>query len=164
VVRAATGRDLRRLVEALGQAQYFRHRIGRQPQLGTLLLAESPDGGRILGDAFVRMMPAEEWELRERLPNVPILSHVEVVPDARNEGIGTTMITNAEGLVRKRGRRRIALGVNMDNLDAYRLYTRLGYEEWGEGPINAMVEQFDEAGRRRFSTEKCHVMVKNLLD
>ncbi|MFI5913565.1 GNAT family N-acetyltransferase [Dactylosporangium sp. NPDC051541] len=164
VVRTANDQDLERLADALGQVHYFRHRISRQPRLGSLLLAEEPGSRRILGDAFVRTMPAEEWELRERLPNVPILSHVEVVRDARNQGIGTAMISAAEQRVARLGRRRIALGVNMDNPDAYRLYTRLGYAEWDGGPINAVVEQFDQDGRRRFSTEKCHVLVKNLLD
>src|SRR6185312_12320504 len=86
-VRPARAGDLPALVAALGHEQYFAHRLGRQPRLGILLVAERADGA-VLGSAFLRLLAAEEWELRERLPNVPVLSRVEVVRQEQGNGVG----------------------------------------------------------------------------
>src|SRR5437660_12876462 len=62
------------------------------------------------------------------------------------------------------GRDRIALGILPDNDGARRLYERLGYRDWGHGPIYSDVLEEQPDGRlvRRENAEEILVMVKNL--
>ncbi|GAA3449933.1 hypothetical protein GCM10018962_17660 [Dactylosporangium matsuzakiense] len=159
-IRPARAADLPRLVAAHGQHHYFEQRIARQPKLGIVLLAER--AGTVAGSAFLRLAPAEEWELRERLPKVPIFSHLEVLPEHRGNGVGTKILAAAEGLARGRQRRRMVLGVKPDDRTAFDLYSRNGYADWGLGVINALVVDYDDQGRRVHSTERCHIMIKDL--
>jgi GNAT superfamily N-acetyltransferase len=158
-VRPAVIEDLPALIEALGQRHYFTHHLSRA-DTGKLIIATWR--GAVLGAAFLRLAQAEEWELRQYLRNVPILSHVEVVEGLRNQGVGTMIMDHAEELARAKGRSHIALGVTEGNLDARRLYERLDYHEWDHGLANAIVVDFAADGGRRISTEKCHIMVKAL--
>jgi len=159
-VRLAHGTDLPALTAAFQQPHYFRERIARQPHLGVLFVAA--DAARVAGAAFLRMQPAEEWELRERLRNVPVLSHLQVAPRWRRRGVASAIMDAAEDYARARGRARIALGVTLTNAAARRLYANRDYAEWGHGPVNAMVVEWDEAGRKRFGVERCQIMVKSL--
>jgi GNAT superfamily N-acetyltransferase len=160
-VRPAVNADLPALVDAFRQESYFAERIARQPQLGVLFTAHVDD--RVAGAAFLRMQPAEEWELRDRLRGVPVLSNLQVAADRRRQGVATAIMTAAEQYARGRGRTHIALGVTGTNAAARRLYTRRGYVEWEFGEVNAMVIEYDENGGRTFSTERCLIMVKGLL-
>jgi hypothetical protein len=54
----------------------------------------------------------------------------------------------------------VALAVVPDNVDAARLYARLGYRDWGEGAIEAAVIRPD--GAERGETEVCHILTKPL--
>jgi GNAT superfamily N-acetyltransferase len=161
VVRPARPEDLDALVSALGQAEYFAHRLSRQPRLGVLLVA-TLDDGEVAGCAFLRLQPAEEWELRDRLRNIAVLTHVEVVKGQRRNGVGTRIVQAAEEQARRHGRRRIALGVKDDNPGARTLYEGLGFADWGRGSINALVETFEGDGHRKISTETCDILVKEL--
>ncbi|WP_433052690.1 GNAT family N-acetyltransferase [Dactylosporangium sp. CS-033363] len=147
-------------MRAFHQERYFAERIARQPQLGVLFVA--PAGERVAGAAFLRMQPAEEWELRARLRNVPVLSHLQVAADRRRQGVASEIMQAAEDYARGRGRAGIALGVTPTNAAARRMYTGRGYEEWPHGEVNAMVIDYDDEGRKTFSTERCLIMVKPL--
>jgi GNAT superfamily N-acetyltransferase len=156
------------LTRAFAQDHYFAERIPRQPQLGVLLVAfltepeHEPETERVAGAAFLRLLPAEEWELREHLRNVPVLSHLQVVPGRRRQGVASAIMTAAEDIARSKGRAHIALGVTTTNHAARRLYLQRGYVEWDHGIVNAMVVEYDETGRRQLSTERCQIMVKAL--
>ncbi|MEU7868092.1 GNAT family N-acetyltransferase [Dactylosporangium sp. NPDC049140] len=163
-VRPAVSEDLPALTEAFKQPHYFQERIARQPHLGVLFVAEHTDdtATRVAGAAFLRMLPAEEWELREHLRNVPILSHLQVAPQRRRQGVASAIMDAAEDYARAKGRARIALGVTLTNAAARRLYANRQYVEWDFGPVNAMVVEWDEAGRKHFGVERCQIMVKAL--
>ena len=85
--------------------------------------------------------PAKELEVRQHLPGVPRLDHLEVLGPFQGRGIGTALIRAGEDTARQLGHEQIALGVGLDNRDARRLYERLGYENAGlvpervQGPI-----------------------------
>ncbi|MER7001646.1 GNAT family N-acetyltransferase [Dactylosporangium sp. NPDC000555] len=161
-VRPARAEDVSGLIAALSQPHYFAHRFARQPRMGILLVALQGDA-TVVGSAFLRLAPAEEWELRERLRKVPVLTHVEVVAGQRRNGVGRKIVQAAEEHARRHGRRWIALGVKDDNNAARQMYNGLGYEDWGRGPVNALVETFDDNGGRTVGTESCQILVKSLF-
>ncbi|HTJ31626.1 MAG TPA: GNAT family N-acetyltransferase [Dactylosporangium sp.] len=160
-VRPAVNADLPALIKAFGERYYFEDRLARPPMQGVLFMLPGDDA-TARGAAFVRMIPAEEWELRERLRGVPILSRLQVRKDVRRQGVATAIMTAAEEYVLSRGRTRIALGVTSNNAAARRLYLARNYVEWDFGQVNAMVVDYLDDGRKKFSTERCHIMVKAL--
>jgi RimJ/RimL family protein N-acetyltransferase len=96
------------------------------------------------------------------MPGAPVLTHVEVVPEQQGNGVGKLIVRTAEELARAHGRSEIALGVRPENERARKLYTGLGYADWGLGPINAVVMVFDDEGEREDGHELCEIMVKPL--
>jgi GNAT superfamily N-acetyltransferase len=58
---------------------------------------------------------------------IPELQDVYVLPERRNEGIGTELTRAAERLTAERGHERCSLSVGQTNPAARRLYERLGY-------------------------------------
>jgi ribosomal protein S18 acetylase RimI-like enzyme len=157
-IRQAQWEDLVVLARTLGQRHYFADRLTRQDnELGVLLTAWA-DGGPI-GDVYLWLDKAEEPEIRQYLPNVPLLTHLEVVPAHRNHGVGTMLIDVAEDHARARDSARIALAVAVDNRKAARLYDRLGYRNWTFDPI--VCYSLDAEGQER-RAELCHVLVKPL--
>nr|BFE64910.1 hypothetical protein GCM10020063_094360 [Dactylosporangium thailandense] len=161
VVRPARKADLPRRVAAFEQRRYFARCLARQFELGILLAAVTAEEA-IVASTYLRLAPAEEWQLREWLPKVPVLSHVEVAPDYRGNGVGTAIIQAAEAEARARQRHRIVLGVRPGDRAAYGRYERLGYADWGRGRINALVVEYDDEGVRSVGTEPCLIMIKNL--
>lgn len=160
-VRAATRRDLAGLTRALGSGQLFAERLGRQREGRGLLLVASVRNV-IAGSVYLWLEAAEEPELRERLPGVPLLQHLVVRREYRNRRIGTALVAVAERLLHDLGYRAVALGVRPDNVDAIRLYRRLNYREWGHPPIPTVDEEFLPNGSRRRSPATCRIFVKLL--
>src|SRR5262245_49412305 len=129
----------------LGQPHFFAERLGRQREGRGILLVAWLDTTPV-GDLYLWLEPAEEPEISERLQGVPLLNHLEVHEKYQNQGIGTELIAEAEALLRRHGHRRVALGVALDNLDAMRLYLRLGYVEWPFPPVRTTYEVVSDNG------------------
>jgi GNAT superfamily N-acetyltransferase len=161
-IRLASNDDLPALIAALGQEHHFRNCLTRQDaHRGVLLLALIDDVP--VGDTFLRLEPAEEPEVRERLPGVPLLQHLEVHPSRRGRLIGTQLLAAAERLLRDLyGADRVALGVGLDSRDAIRLYQRHGYREWPYPPITTSRVEYLIDGTPRYSPDRCRIMVKAL--
>jgi ribosomal protein S18 acetylase RimI-like enzyme len=98
-----------------------RHLVHALENSGDYLAAVLPDG-RIVGKIGIRY---------DQHPGAGNLLQFDVVEDLRGRGIGTALLTRAERLVRDHGCQRITLGVEEDNVDAIRLYRRMGYQEFG---------------------------------
>jgi ribosomal protein S18 acetylase RimI-like enzyme len=160
-IAPAVDDDLPGLIARFGPEQelYLRDRI-RRSDLGSLLVARLDD--EPVAIVYLRFAAAEEWQLRHWLPRTPVLSHLQVLAEYRRRGVATEIMAAAENFVRRRGRTRIALGVNLDNEVAYGLYRQLGYREWDREIINTFVEHFAPDGRKTYELEKCHIMVKEL--
>src|SRR3954465_14904905 len=107
-VRPARLADLEALVGALGQQQFFVDRLARQNSGRGILLTGWKDG-HPQGDVYLRLEPAEEPEIRQWLPGVPFLTHLEVVPRYQNRGIGTRLIAAAERHLHPLGNDQVAL-------------------------------------------------------
>lgn len=126
--RPATPADLDDIGRSLGTEHraYFTARMAEQRRNeGVILVAV--DGTDLVGAVWVSWMPPVETEIRRHLGGVPLLYHFEVRKQLRGLGIGTGLLRCAESVLRVGGHARVALGVNVDNLDARRLYRRLGY-------------------------------------
>jgi GNAT superfamily N-acetyltransferase len=134
-IRPASAGDLEPLVAVFGsERRFFADCLARQEADGGVLLVAWLDGWPA-GDVFLRRGPADEPEVRRRLPGVPVLVHLEVLGRLRRQGIGTALVHAGEDAARRLGHDRIALGVGLDNPGARRLYERLGYSDWGHGHI-----------------------------
>lgn len=160
-VRAAAAGDLPALARSLGQRHFFADRLGRQRD-GRGLLLVAWLGAEPVGDVYVWLEQAEEPELRERLPGVAMVQHLEVRDSHRNRRVGTALLLAAERALRERRHTRVALGVVPDNDRAARLYRRHGYREWPYPPITTTYEEFLPDGRRRRRSEVCRIFVKDL--
>ncbi|MGP4093889.1 GNAT family N-acetyltransferase [Nonomuraea sp. KM90] len=149
------------MIRALGQEPYFADRLALQDSgHGFLLVAWEAE--RALGDVYVWLAPAEEPELRTHLPGVALLTHLEVVPQRRNQGIGTELLRAAEERLTAMGHEQVALGVGLDNPSAQRLYRRHGYEEWPHGKVGTTQVVYRADGERELRPELCRIMVRRL--
>lgn len=146
---------------SLGQERYFHDRLHRQHQgRGQLLVAWLE--GVPVGDVYLWLKPAVEPEVRELLPGVPTIQHLEVREDLRNHRIGTALIRAAEQVLRNRGHDRVALGVALENHGALRLYLRNGYREWRHSPITTTYEEFLPHGRVLRHPDVCRILIKDI--
>lgn len=161
MIRPARPNDVTALVGALGHATFFADRMRRQQHDGGVLLTAWEDD-RPVGAVYVWWEPADEPEVRDHLPGVPLLNRLEVVPARRNSGIGTRLVEAAEHLLADAGHGHVALAVEKTNVDAARLYERLGYADWQLGDVICYSEETDEYGRR--IPEQCMMLVKNLAN
>jgi GNAT superfamily N-acetyltransferase len=162
-IRAACDKDLRALVESLGQEPYFAAQLARQRAgHGVLLIAWH--AFTPVGVVYLWLGSAEEPELRARLPGVPLMMHLEVVPEHRNKLIGTQIVQAAERCLHALGHSRVALGVDLDNLDACRLYRRLGYAEWPYPPVPTTRQVFRPDGRVDRVADVCRILTKDLRE
>jgi len=160
-IRPAAGADLPAIIEALGQQHFFAERFRRQQDGRGVLLVAWLDG-RPVGDVYVWLERAEEWQLREHLPGIPLLNHLEVVDGMRNRAIGTAIVEAAERLLAAQGFKQVALGIRLDNAGAARLYERLGYAEWEHGHIETSYVVFLADGQEDREPEMCRILVKDL--
>jgi GNAT superfamily N-acetyltransferase len=157
-IRTADDEDLAALVAHLGQRDYFADRLARQAKnLGVLLTAWR--GTRPIGDVYLWLEPAEEPEIRDRLPGIPLLTHLEVHRDHRDHGLGTALISAAERELAGRGHDRVALAVERTNDDVARFYDHRGFTEWPFGLVPCLTHP--ENGELR-KVEICRILVKAL--
>src|SRR5690606_7262211 len=160
-IRAAVDGYLVALVNALGQEPYFRAQLARQrDKRGVLLVAWH--GFEPIGDVYLRLEEAEEPEVRERLPGVPLLTHLEVAPGHRNQRLGRRLMAAAEQWLRRLGHDRVALGVDPRNVRVRSLYRRLGYEEWPHPPVPTTRRIYLPGGREEQVPDVCRILVKDL--
>ena len=160
-IRRGSDTDLPALVAALAQRDFFVDRLARQRAGRGLLLVAWLDGNPV-GDVFLVCAPADDPKVGRHLPGVPQLTHLEVVGPLQRRGIGSALIRTAEDTARRLGHSQLALGVGTDNLDARRLYERLGYVDWGHGPIVASWEEPGRDGTPVSMSETCDMLVKPL--
>lgn len=157
-IRPARPDDLTPLTRRLGQARFFVDRLDRQ-SMGRGVLLTAWHRGLVVGDVYLWLEPAEEPEIREHLPGTPLVTHLEIHPEHRRQGVGTSLIGAAEQWLADKGYDEVALAVEVTNRAAAKLYLRLGYQEWP----HHLVECYslgDHNGHRQ--REICRVMVKAL--
>lgn len=99
--------------------QFLHDRLARQESL--VLMAEDRDGTAI---GFVQLYPLFSSILAAPMS---LLSDLFVVPYARRQGVGTTLLKAAAEAARSAGAVRLELATAITNLSAQRLYEQLGW-------------------------------------
>ncbi|HEY0535272.1 MAG TPA: GNAT family N-acetyltransferase [Actinoplanes sp.] len=149
--RRARRRDVRKLGHSLGREHgaYFRARVPAQARgEGRILVAIDAEGMPV-GAVWVSWTRADEPEVNRCLPDVPLLYHFEVQKEMRGLKIGTRLLRYAEATLRAAGFHRVALGVDEWNIDARRLYERLGYRA-GVPELQGLRTQSTGTGEHEF--------------
>lgn len=128
VIRQVTHDDLPAL-EWEGQYKHFRRLFKYAFQRAregkaVLWIAELPGEG-LIGQIFVQLV-THRRDLADGKARAYIYAF-RVRPEHRGEGLGTLLLDTVEKDLRARGFKRVCLNVGQDNLDARRLYERLGY-------------------------------------
>lgn len=122
-VRAATDRDVAALTAAHPDhgPTYFADLLAQQTEGRGQLLVAWLDS-RPVGTVHIRLGPADDPA------HLPLLQHAHVVPAARNRGIGTKLVQEAEEWVRARRYRHVAVTVPPADSGTARFYERLGFQ------------------------------------
>ncbi|HTI26647.1 MAG TPA: GNAT family N-acetyltransferase [Kutzneria sp.] len=158
-IRPVRPGDLPSLANA-GEDGYFADRLAKQHE-GHGVLLGAWRTGQAIGSAYLWLDEAEEPEIRQHLPNTPLITHVEIFDaDERNRGFGTELMDRAEQMLWERGYTRVALAVEVSNDAAARLYRRRGYQDWGHDTISCMGRVWEEDGTFTEYEEKCYVLTK----
>ncbi len=113
----------------------------------------------MVGQAFV-ILRSEEKEVADGKTRAYVFSF-RVKPQFRNCGIGSYLMGFIENDLRERGFKCITLNVAKENLDALRLYQRLGYRITGSRP--GIWSFVDHEGRTQHIHEPSWRMIKDLL-
>ncbi|WP_206795302.1 GNAT family N-acetyltransferase [Amycolatopsis sp. MtRt-6] len=160
-VRPADSADLESFAELLGDHAFFVDRFERQRnENGVLFLGWL--GPRPAGAVYLWLEDAEEEVIREHLPGIPLITHLEVHRDLRRNGVGTALVREAERRLFEKGSYRVALAVRTDNHDAARLYKHLGYRDWGHGEVICLARTTSPDGTVLVEEEVCYVLVRDL--
>jgi len=156
--RTASVEDVQKLVDDVDDRRYFLDHLGNGR--GILLFAFRAD--EFVGHIFLRLEPAEEPDLREGLPGVPLIQHLKVLETYRDKGIGTKLIGAAERQLIARDHRQVALAVNPANERAINLYERLNFALWRTELLDTFQERVGDDGCVLREQEHCLVFVKTL--
>jgi predicted N-acetyltransferase YhbS len=161
--RPADDADLAALTSAFGDETFFVDRLARQrDRKGQLLVACLHD--LPVGHVYIWWEDAEEREVQDFLPGIPLLNRVKVLPSYQNQGIGTELVLAAEKLLAGLGHKMVALAVRYDNEGARRLYKRLDYRVWDQPRVECRYEVMNPDGTREHGFELCDMLVKELTD
>jgi GNAT superfamily N-acetyltransferase len=161
-VSRARAADLFSFAAALGDGGFFKDRLMRQRNdQGVLFFAWL--GTNPAGAVYLWLEEAEEQPIQQHLPDVALLTHLQVHPELRRLGVGKALVDAVEQhLIGKGGHERVALAVRTDNPAAARLYDRLGYQDWGHGKVTCYAQVTLPNGNVLEVPERCHVLVKDL--
>jgi len=113
------------------------------------------NGDNVMLVAVVNSFPVGQvWIdlVRKVQASIGILWALRVMPPFQTLGIGTRLITMAEGVLKDEGFAVAEIGVEKDNLNAKRLYEKLGYqivadniEEWNYiTPEGSTIHEVDD--------------------
>jgi GNAT superfamily N-acetyltransferase len=162
VCRAEDVDTLERCIPSPGSNRFHEARYRRQAEgAGTFLVAFLGDVP--VGSGEILWGGCGDAEVRQRFPGCPEISGLIVWPvEQRSRGVGTSLIGEAEGLVRQRGHRWIGMGVDDTNPRAAALYLRLGYRDEDCHYLDRY-HSVDEGGVRREAVDPCRFLVKELL-
>jgi ribosomal protein S18 acetylase RimI-like enzyme len=158
-IRQARPEDLPAL-EWGGEYRRFR-RVYRQAlaeaRAGRRLILLAEVGGAVVGQVLAQLSPPDAGGAASPSAHLHAL---RVMPDYRNQGLGTRLLDQAEAELRRRGYRRVSIAAGINNAAARRLYERLGYAVVRSDP--GEWSYVDEQGRTRVEAEPAYIMQKEL--
>ena len=159
-IRTATNNDLPGL-EWEGEYRRYRQiyrRALNEANRGRRILLVADMEGKLIGQIFIQLHTVSADP--KRIPRTAYLYSFRVRPEYRNMGIGSSLVTMAEDTLREKAFHRALIGVAKENLDALRLYQRLGYEILAEDPGEWSF--VDDENRLRTIVEPTYILEKYL--
>jgi GNAT superfamily N-acetyltransferase len=126
---------------------------------GAVLIARSD--GDLVGVMWVSIDKPAEHEIIDWLGAVPMLHRLLVHPRARRRRIGTRLVQVAEERLRAQGYGHVAIGIDLDNVEAVKFWASVGYQEWSHGLLKTE-RQLDIGGEVVTEADQCRVFVKRL--
>ncbi len=136
----------------------FKHVFNRAQEGKAALWVAELSGAGLIGQVFIQLV-SHRIELADG-KNRAYLYAFRVRPEYRGKGIGTLLLEIVEEDLRQRGFQRVCLNVGRGNLDARRLYQRLGYRVIAPEP--GIWSYVDHLGRRRQVHEPAWRMEKEI--
>lgn len=130
-VRQATAEDLEKLVAREpnpAKHVHERERFDAQER-GEAALLIAWEGDEIRGRVRLRWY-SKYIEIIDEFGEFPEINALDAWPTGA--GVGTQIIAACEEIARERGEKQMGIGVEVSNVNARRLYERLGYEYWGD--------------------------------
>jgi GNAT superfamily N-acetyltransferase len=118
-------------------------------------------GAEPIGWALVQWRGCVGENARVAFPRCIEVNHLQVRAQWRGHGAGSAILAAAEQRVRERGLSQLADSDGLENLDAARLYQRLGYRPTGVLD-DCSYSWHDEDGARHDELETSQLLVKNL--
>lgn len=158
VIRLLRKDDLREL-EWSGQHTRFRRLFlsaFEDMQAGTRVLIVATAGEAIVGRVFIQLDSSDMRYADGR--SRAYLYALRVHSDWQRHGIGTRLLAAAEAELRARGLSWASIAVAKDNLEALRLYERLGFATFAEDP--GIWYYTDDQGNVRREHEPSWIMQK----
>jgi len=101
-------------------------------------------------------------DLPDDLKWIPELNSIVVAEGTRRKGVGTSLIKEAEVMVKQKGFKKIGLLVSLNNIEAKRLYGRLGYVFPSNDIYTDSGKMVDDDGNEYIDSEECLAMTKEL--
>ena len=147
-----TEEDLPRVAEQTGMDPLYTKKVLEMMLKDELVLFAAKMGDTFVGRASLWLAEADEPEVRNTLPGVPLVNALQVNEEARGAQVATKIMKAIEAEVLRRGGDRIALGVEPDNEPARRLYEKLGYAYVpieGDQTYKSCWDETDEVGAVR---------------
>jgi ribosomal protein S18 acetylase RimI-like enzyme len=160
LIRHATEADLPAL-EWDGEYRKYRRiyrRAMEDARRGKRIIFVAEIGGEIVGQIFVQLR--HDRSNQEGMSSTGYLQSFRIKTSFRNRGIGTRLISQAEGALKKRGHKRAIIAVAQHNQDARRLYERHGYSVFREDPGEWSF--IDDQGLPQYISEPAYLMEKQL--
>lgn len=161
-IRACTDDDLGALESVFtspGRSRFHDRRLAEQRAGGCVYLIAWLDGVPV-GHLNLRWLVSDPT-VRSRV-QCPEMNALGVARDVQNRGIGTALIEHAEQLCASRDVEVCVIGVDIPNVDARRLYERLGYREWEHGTVVGSWTSLDDHGNEIVHTDETFVLLKRL--
>jgi ribosomal protein S18 acetylase RimI-like enzyme len=159
-LRLAVLTDLSKL-EWYGQYTHYRRlfrRTFREQESGHRLMLLAVTNDFPIGTVFIQFRSSER-KVADGCTRAYLYS-LRVMEMFRGKGIGTRLLQEAESLILDHGFQRATIAVAKDNLNARRLYERLGYAIFRDDPGHWSF--VDHRGQVRRVNEPCWLLQKNL--
>lgn len=141
-------------------ADYFARCLEEQAAGRRLVFVAGQDGNAATGYGMLNFNP--QYALYKRL-GIPEIQDLNVVPEARKQGLATAIIQRCETLARERGCEHMGISVGLypDYGPAQRLYVKLGYIPDGYG-VTYDRQTVRPGEMRPVDDDLCLMMVKAL--
>jgi ribosomal protein S18 acetylase RimI-like enzyme len=104
----------------------------KEAQKGRRLILIAEVNGQVIGQVFINLYST--WRNSFFGSKAGYLHSFRVRPAYRNQGIGRSLILEAERLLAEQGYRHVVISVAKTNQDARRLYEQLDYQVFREDP------------------------------